>query len=125
MNSEEQIASILASIREEVDKVVGSFISRPDGLIVAYDVGRDQTEKMDGLSAMSASLYAIAKRFSQTIDRNLLEELVLKCETGYAVLMSINNIGILCCITEKEAIIGRLLVQMRVSIQKLFEIFNS
>lgn len=125
MSKEEHIISILVSIREEVEKVSGSFISRPDGLVVAYDVNQEKTEKVDGLSAMSASLYAIAKRFSLTIDRNSLEEMVLKCESGYAVLMSINNMGILCCITEKDAIIGRLLVQMRASIQKLNDVFNS
>lgn len=125
MSKEEQIASILTSLREEVDKVAGSFISRPDGLIVAYDVSQGQTEKMEGLSAMSASLYAIAKRFSLTIDKNSLEELTLKCGTGYAVLMNISNMGILCCITEKDVVIGRLLVQMRASIQKLTEIFSS
>lgn len=125
MSNEEHISSILISIREGVEKVSGSFITRPDGLIVAYDINRSQVEKMDGLSAMSASLYSIAKRFSQTIDRNSLEELVLKCESGYAVLMSINNLGILCCIAEKDAIIGRLLVLMRASIQKLFEALSS
>lgn len=125
MSNEEQIAFILQSIQEEVEKTAGSFICRPDGLVVAYNATQGQVEKMDGLSAMSASLYAIAKRFSQSIERNSLEELVLKCETGYAVLMSINGNGILCCVADKEAIIGRLLVQMRANIQKLSKLLNS
>jgi predicted regulator of Ras-like GTPase activity (Roadblock/LC7/MglB family) len=124
MSDEEQIASVLTSIRTEVGKIVGSFIARPDGLIFAYDVLQDKAEKMDSLSAMSASLYSIAKRFTQTLEMNFLEELVLKCETGYAVLMSINGKGILCCITEKDIIIGRLLVQMRVSVPILSRIIN-
>lgn len=125
MSNEEQITSCLTSIREEVTKILGSFISRPDGLIVAYDVKQEKAEKMDSLSAMSASLYAIAKRLALTLEMNSLEELVLKCEIGYAVLMSINGKGILCCIADKDVIIGRLLVQMRASVPKLSGLFSN
>jgi len=113
----QQIQSILKALVTNTPDVEGSAVVSQDGLVVAavLPAGTDE----DRVSAMAAALLALGDRTSSELQRGTLEQVYVKGDQGYIILMQAGAECVLEVICGSAAKLGMVLLDSKRASQEL------
>ena len=100
--------------------IEGSAIVSVDGLSIASALHQEIEE--DRVSAMSAAMLSLGERIASELGRGSLEQVYIKGENGYVLLMAVGEEAVLTVMARKQAKLGLILLDMRRATEELVEL---
>ena len=101
----------LRELQASSPDIEASVIVSVDGLSMASALPQGIEE--DRVSAMSAAMLSLGERIASELKRGSLEQVYIKGEKGYAILLSIGHEAVLTALTRSDAKLGLILLDMR------------
>ncbi|MBI9051482.1 MAG: roadblock/LC7 domain-containing protein [Anaerolineaceae bacterium] len=103
----EQLRDLQASSPD----IEASAVVSVDGLTIASALPQDVEE--DRVSAMSAAMLSLGERIANELGRGSLDQVYIKGEMGYVVLMSVGEEAVLTALAREKAKLGLIFLDMR------------
>src|SRR2546429_7690309 len=97
----EEMVRHLRTMQMNTPDIEAAAVVSVDGLIMASALPRDVEE--DRVSAMSAAMLSLGERIAIELGRGQLDQVFIRGERGYVVLMSIGTEAGLTAPTRREA----------------------
>jgi len=91
--------------------VEASAVVSVDGLTMASALPAQVEE--DRVAAMSAAMLSLGERIANELGRGSLDQVYIKGENGYVVLMSVGSEAVLTVLARQQAKLGLLFLDMR------------
>ena len=101
----------LRNMQAAAPDIEASAVVSVDGLIMASALQQGVEE--DRVSAMSAAMLSLGERISNELGRAGLEQVYIKGQKGYVVLMSVGEEAVLTVMAREQAKLGLILLDMR------------
>jgi predicted regulator of Ras-like GTPase activity (Roadblock/LC7/MglB family) len=111
----EQLVDRLRDLQFSSPDIEGSAIVSVDGLSIASALREDIEE--DRVSAMSAAMLSLGERIASELGRGALDQVYIKGENGYVILMDIGEEAVLTVMARKEAKLGLIFLDMRRAVE--------
>ena len=89
----EQMIARLRDLQAGTADIEASAVVSVDGLIMASSLPADVEE--DRVSAMSAAMLSLGERIASELGRGILDQVYIRGDNGYVILMSIGEEGLL------------------------------
>lgn len=116
----ELLSERLRDLQASSPDMEASAIVSVDGLAIASALPADAEE--DRVAAMSAAMLSLGERISGELSRGDLDQVYIKGNTGYVVLMAIGTEAVLTVLARKQAKLGLVFLDMRRAISDLEEL---
>ncbi|HEY71730.1 MAG: hypothetical protein DRJ03_20400 [Chloroflexi bacterium] len=113
----EQMVEHLRGLQSSATDVEASAVVSVDGLIIASLL--PTTVEEDRVSAMSAAMLSLGERIASELGRGVLNQVYVKGNSGYIVLMSVGEDAVLTVLARKEAKLGLIFLEMRRAVKGL------
>lgn len=110
----------LRDLQASSPDIEASAIVSVDGLIIASALPQDVEE--DRVSAMSAAMLSLGERIATELGRGSLDQVYIKGESGYVVLMSVGEEAVLTALARKDAKLGLIFLDMRRTTEDLYDL---
>jgi len=107
----QQIVDRLRELQASSSDIEASAVVSVDGLTIASAL--PQTVEEDRVSAMSAAMLSLGERIAGELGRGNLDQVYVKGEHGYVVLMSIGEEAVLTALAHEQAKLGLIFLDMR------------
>ena len=107
----EQIIARLRDLRVSTPDIEASAVVSVDGLIKASDLPAEVEE--DRVSAMSAAMLSLGERIAGELGRGSLDQVYIRGDNGYVILMSVGEEAVLTALARKDAKLGLVFLDMR------------
>ena len=107
----EQIIQRLKELQATTPDIEASAVVSVDGLVIASALPPDVEE--DRVSAMSAAMLSLGERIAGELGRGSLDQVYIKGNNGYIVLMAVGEEAVLTVLARKEAKLGLLFLDMK------------
>jgi predicted regulator of Ras-like GTPase activity (Roadblock/LC7/MglB family) len=91
--------------------IEASAVVSVDGLSIASALPQGVEE--DRVSAMSAAMLSLGERIASELGRGALDQVYIKGEKGYVVLMSVGEEAVLTALAREQAKLGLIFLDMR------------
>ncbi len=101
--------------------IEASAVVSVDGLIIASALPSGSEE--DRVSAMSAAMLSLGERIATELGRGSLEQVYVKGEHGYVVLVSVGEEAVLTALAREQAKLGLMFLEMRRTADELVKLF--
>lgn len=117
MSRTEQIHAVLQALVNSSPDVEGAAVVTTDGLPLAsaLPVGTDE----DRVAAMGAAALSMGSRTASELRRGGLEQVLVKGELGYVVLVQAGSDTVLQAISSSDAKLGMLLFEMKTAARQI------
>lgn len=104
------LKSILSSLSSSSADIEASAVVSVDGLLMAsnFHAGMDE----ESIAAMTAALLAMGERSARELVRGDLEQVFIKGNKGYLILMAAGSEGVLATLCGKAAKLGLIFLDM-------------
>ncbi|MGD8719804.1 MAG: roadblock/LC7 domain-containing protein [Candidatus Zixiibacteriota bacterium] len=113
----EALKRALKDLEAATPDIEGSVVVSADGLVMASALPSDVDE--DRVAAMAAALLALGDRSSTELDRGELNEVFVKGEKGYIVLMGAGREAVLGALCREDAKLGIIFLDLRRSAKEI------
>lgn len=107
----ERITSVLKGLSASTPDIEASAVVSTDGLIMPSALPADVEE--DRVAAMSAAVLSLGDRTAQELRRGNLQQVSIRGEDGYVILMSSGEKAVLTTLARKDAKLGLILLDMK------------
>ncbi len=107
----------LRDLQASSPDVEASAVVSVDGLTMASALPSDVEE--DRVSAMSAAMLSLGERIANELGRGTLDQVYIKGETGFVILMSVGDEAVLTVLARQKAKLGLLFLDMRRAVEDL------
>jgi len=107
----QQVVDRLRDLQTSSPDIEASAVVSVDGLSIASALPRDVEE--DRVSAMSAAMLSLGERIAAELGRGSLEQVYIKGEKGYVILMSVGKDAVLTTLAGEQAKLGLVFLDMR------------
>ena len=94
-----------------------SAVISVDGLTIASALPQGVEE--DRVSAMSAAMLSLGERIANELGRGSLDQVYIKGETGFVILMSVGKEAVLTVLAREQAKLGLIFLDMRRAVEDL------
>jgi uncharacterized protein len=101
----------LRELQSTTPEIEASAVVSVDGLIMASSLPAGVEE--DRVSAMSAAMLSLGERISTELGRGVLDQVYIKGQDGYVILMSVGDEAVLTTLVREGAKLGLILLDMR------------
>jgi predicted regulator of Ras-like GTPase activity (Roadblock/LC7/MglB family) len=101
----------LRELQASSPDIEASAVVSVDGLSIASALPQGVEE--DRVSAMSAAMLSLGERIATELGRGSLEQVYIKGQKGYVVLMSVGEEAVLTVMAREQAKLGLILLDMR------------
>nr|MBN1228758.1 roadblock/LC7 domain-containing protein [Anaerolineae bacterium] len=88
-----------------------------DGLSMASSMPAEVEE--DRVSAMSAAMLSLGERIASELGRGTLDQVYIKGENGYVILMAVGEEAVLTVLARKDAKLGLIFLDMGRAVEDL------
>ena len=113
----DRLSGALHELQSSVADIQASAIVSVDGLIIASALPSGAGE--DRVAAMSAAMLSLGERIAQELGRGELEQVYVKGDRGYVILMSIGEEAVLTVLAHERAKLGLVFLEMRRAVERL------
>ena len=113
----ERMVDELRNLQISSSDIEASAVVSVDGLIMASALPSGIEE--DRVSAMSAAMLSLGERIAGELGRGYLDQVYIKGESGYVILMSVGEEAVLTALARKEAKLGLIFLDMRRAVEEL------
>ena len=110
----------LRDLQASSPDVEASAVVSVDGLTMASALPADVEE--DRVAAMSAAMLSLGERIATELGRGVLDQVYIKGENGYVVLMAVGQEAVLTVLARQQAKLGLLFLDMRRTTEDLAKI---
>ncbi|MBL8931779.1 MAG: roadblock/LC7 domain-containing protein [Kineosporiaceae bacterium] len=110
-NRAEQITEVLERLVSSSSEIEGAALVTVDGLALASVLAGGSDE--DRVSAMAAAMLAMGERTVSELRRGTLEQVFVKGNGGYVLLMQAGSETVLETISRSSARLGLVLLEMK------------
>lgn len=97
--------------------IEASAIVSVDGLSIASALPQEIEE--DRVSAMSAAMLSLGERIATELGRGGLEQVYIKGEQGFVILMAVGEEAVLTALASEKAKLGLIFLDMRRAVEDL------
>jgi predicted regulator of Ras-like GTPase activity (Roadblock/LC7/MglB family) len=101
----------LRDLQASSPDIEGSAVVSVDGLSIASALLPNIEE--DRVSAMSAAMLSLGERIAMELGRGKLDQVYIKGENGYVILLDVGQEAVLTIMARKQAKLGLILLDMR------------
>ncbi len=101
----------LRDLQATTPEIEGAGVVSVDGLIMASSFPAGVEE--DRVSAMSAAMISLGERISGELGRGILDQVYIKGDGGYVILMSVGEEAVLTTLVREGAKLGLIFLDMR------------
>ncbi len=101
----------LRELQASSPDIEASAIVSVDGLTIASALPQGVEE--DRVSAMSAAMLSLGERIASELGRGSLDQVYIKGQEGYVVLMSVGEDAVLTALAREHAKLGLIFLDMR------------
>lgn len=112
-----QMVDRLREMQVSSPDIEASAIVSVDGLSIASALPQDIEE--DRVSAMSAAMLSLGERIASELGRGELEQVYIKGENGFVILMAIGEEAVLTALASEKAKLGLIFLDMRRAVEDL------
>jgi predicted regulator of Ras-like GTPase activity (Roadblock/LC7/MglB family) len=116
----ERMVDELRNLQFNSSDIEASAVVSVDGLIMASALAAGIEE--DRVSAMSAAMLSLGDRIAGELGRGYLDQVYIKGENGYVILMYIGEEAVLTTLARREAKLGLIFLDMRRAVEELEKI---
>lgn len=95
---------------QQTEGVEASAVVSVDGLIMASALPSGVEE--DRVSAMSAAMLSLGERIATELGRGTLDQVYIKGEQGFVILMAVGEEAVLTVLAHKDAKLGLVFLDM-------------
>lgn len=113
----QQLIESLRNLQVSSPDIEASAIVSVDGLTIASALPQGIEE--DRVSAMSAAMLSLGERIASELGRGILEQVYIKGENGYVMLMAVGEEAVLTVMARQQARLGLILLDMRRAVEAL------
>lgn len=110
----------LRELQASSPEIEASAVVSVDGLTIASALPREVEE--DRVSAMSAAMLSLGERIANELGRGSLEQIYIKGENGFIVLMSVGQEAVLTTLASERAKLGLIFLDMRRATEDLVKL---
>ena len=123
MSKPEKLNSILMKLQSSTSDFEASAIISEDGLMIANVLpeGLEETQ----IAAMSAAMMTMGTKTATELKRGNLEQLFIKGEKGYVVIMQAGPYSVLLALTSEDAKLGLVFLGMSRAVEEIAEVLGS
>jgi predicted regulator of Ras-like GTPase activity (Roadblock/LC7/MglB family) len=107
----EMMVHRLRDLQASSPDVEASAVVSVDGLTMASAL--PATVEEDRVSAMSAAMLSLGERISSELGRGTLDQVYIKGEGGYVILMAVGDQAVLTVLARPQTKLGLLFLDMR------------
>jgi predicted regulator of Ras-like GTPase activity (Roadblock/LC7/MglB family) len=104
---------------ETVPGVEGAALVSLDGLMISSALPESEQERV---AAISAAMLSLGEKATGELDRGNLQEIYVKGDKGYTLLISVGDSALLLVLAKADAQLGLIFVDMIRMAQNLLEI---
>ncbi len=101
----------LRDLQSTTPEIEASAVVSVDSLIIASSLPAGVEE--DRVSAMSAAMLSLGERIASELGRGMLDQVYVKGDNGYVILMSIGEEAVLTTLVREGAKLGLIFLDMR------------
>ena len=101
----------LRDLQASSPDIEASAVVSVDGLSIASALPQGVEE--DRVSAMSAAMLSLGERIANELGRGSLDQVYIKGEQGYVILMSVGEEAVLTALAREQAKLGLIFLDMR------------
>jgi len=112
-----QMVDRLREMQASSPDIEASAIVSVDGLSIASALPQEIEE--DRVSAMSAAMLSLGERIASELGRGELEQVYIKGENGFVVLMAVGEEAVLTALASEKAKLGLIFLDMRRAVEDL------
>lgn len=116
----QQMVDRLQELQASSSDIQASAVVSVDGLTIASALPQGVEE--DRVSAMSAAMLSLGERIASELGRGTLDQVYIKGEEGYVMLMSIGEDAVLTTLSRAKAKLGLIFLDMRRATEDLSEL---
>ena len=116
-NRSQQMVDRLRSMQAAAPDIEASAVVSVDGLIMASALQQGAEE--DRVSAMSAAMLSLGERISAELGRAGLEQVYIKGDRGFIMLISVGDEAVLTAMARPEGKLGLVFLEMRRAAEEL------
>ncbi len=116
----EQMVDRLRELQRSTPDIEASAIVSVDGLTIASALPGEVEE--DRVSAMSAAMISLGERIAQELGRGVLDQVYIRGEAGYVILMAVGEEAVLTVLASHNAKLGLIFLDMRRAVEDLVRI---
>jgi predicted regulator of Ras-like GTPase activity (Roadblock/LC7/MglB family) len=110
----------LRDLQASSPDVEASAVISVDGLTIASAL--PESIEGDRVAAMSAAMLSLGERISGELGRGVLDQVYIRGENGFMILMAVGDEAVLTVLARKQAKLGLLFLDMRRVTQDLSEL---
>ena len=110
----------LRNLQSSSPDIEASAVVSVDGLPIASSLPQDVEE--DRVSAMSAAMLSLGERIASELGRGLLDQVYIRGENGYVILMAIGEDAVLTAMAHQNAKLGLIFLDMRRAVEDINKI---
>ncbi len=107
----QQLVERLRELQASSPDIEASAIVSVDGLTIASALPQGIEE--DRVSAMSAAMLSLGERIASELGRGMLEQVYIKGDSGYVILMAVGEEAVLTALARQQAKLGLIFLDMR------------
>jgi len=115
-----KLVEILQDLQVSSPGIQASAVVSVDGLTIASALPQNVQE--DRVAAMSAAMLSLGERISSELGRGDLDQVYIKGEMGYVMLMSVGEDAVLTTLAKAKAKLGLIFLDMQRAIDEIAEI---
>src|SRR4051794_734243 len=101
----------LRELQFSTPDIEASAIVSVDGLVMASNLPPSAAE--DRVSAMSAAMLSLGERISGELGRGSLDQVYIRGDNGYVILMSVGDVAVLTVLVKENAKLGLIFLDMK------------
>jgi len=116
----EILTEMLKDLRGTSPDIEASAIVSTDGLVIASALPKDFEE--DRVAAMSAAMLSLGERTSKELMKGSLEEVFVKGQNGYILLIGAGEEAVLTTLARKDAKLGLVFLDMKRAAEEISKI---
>ncbi|NJN67337.1 MAG: hypothetical protein HC884_11810 [Chloroflexaceae bacterium] len=116
----EEMVRNLKALSMNTPDIEASAVVSVDGLIMASALPSDVEE--DRVSAMSAAMLSLGERIAGELRRGQLDQVFVRGEEGYVILMAIGEEAVLTALAHSRAKLGLVFLDMRRTANELINL---
>ena len=118
----EEMVKLLKELQMTTPDIEASAVVSVDGLIIASALPADVEE--DRVSAMSAAMLSLGERIASELHRGVLDQVFVRGEEGYVLLMSVGEEAVLTALARKNAKLGLVFLDMKRTAGELLRLLS-
>ncbi|MCB0281880.1 MAG: roadblock/LC7 domain-containing protein [Calditrichae bacterium] len=118
----ENLQFILKDLETSTPDIEATALVSSDGLVIASRLPSDVEE--DRIGAMSAAMLSLGERSSEELSRGKLNQVLIKGENGYIVMMNIGDESVLVVMTNEKIKLGLLFLELKRTAEHLLKLLD-